>query len=238
MGDTKLPKAASVVIPILAVLIISIVKFSDRLQKMNLMIPLVVAVFVGVFGFFGFLSVKQWQQSDEEILEIPPEGQAAPSRPAPAFKDRLRSFLSTVGFLVFVLLQQDGHINPGFLIFSGIVLTISLAFFLPALIQKLRGKEGQSRFSNAKLRPEDYAGMVFGLFGVGFCIFFCYIVIANTPWQIAIPFLIPPLIIGSFAARPLVAGLRILFRKEKDPGEKHINKRKADDPWDRPDRKL
>ena len=58
-------------------------------------------------------------------------------------------------------------------------------------------------------------------------------------WHGAWWFVCPPgLIFMLLFSRPLIAGLRILLRREKDPGEKHINKRRDPDPWDRPDRKL
>ena len=238
MGDRKPTKPESAFITIVALLIFAVVKFSDQLQAANLFIPLIIAVFVVGFGFFGFQVMKLWKQSDEEILGILPDSRTAvPPMPVPTFQDRLRFLLAALAFIAFIYFRQEGEINPGFLIFSGLVLTAAGIYFLPALIQKLRGKENEPLF-RTKLRPENYLGMLFGLFGVGFCIFFCYIVLTKTPLYIAIPFLFPPLIIGSAFARPLVAGLRILFRKEKDPGEKHINQRKDPDPWDRPDRKL
>ncbi len=237
MGDRKPTRLESAFITAVAILIFTVVKFSDQLQATNLLIPLVIAVFVVGFGFFGFQVMKLWKQSDEEILGIQPGSQSAsPPTPVATFQDRLRFFLAAIAFIGFVYFRQE-EINPGFLIFSGLVLTAAGIYFLPALIQKLRGRENEPLF-RTRLQPENYVGMLFGLFGVGFCIFFCYIVITKTPWFIAIPFLFPPLIIGGGAARPLVAGLRILFRKEKDPGEKHINKRRDADPWDRPDRKL
>ena len=239
MKDSKLSKGGSVVVTVLALLIFLTVKFSNQLQDKNMILPVVVLVFVLAFGFFGFQVIKLWKQSDEEILDIPPgDASGVPPTSVPSFLDRLRFFLCAIAFVLFVLFKDLGkNITTASIVFSCIVLVIACIYFLPALIQKLRGKENEPLF-RAKLRPENYIGMLFGLFGVCFSVFFCYIVITKAPWFIALPFLIPPLIIGGAFARPLVAGLRILFRKERDPGEKHINKRKTKDPWDRPDRKL
>ena len=237
MNRRKPTTGESIIITILAVVIFAVAKFSDQLQGSKLILLLVIALFAGVFSFFGFQVIKLWKQSDEEVLGIRPgSGPAYPPMPVATFQDRLRFFLSAIVFIAFVYFRQE-EINPGFLIFSGLVLTAAGIYFLPALIQKLRGKEDEPLF-RTKLRPEHYIGMLFGLFGVCFSIFFCYIVITKTPWFIAIPCLFPPLIIGGAFARLLVAGLRFLFRKERDPGEKHINRRQDKDPWDRPDRKL
>lgn len=241
MEKHKPTKAESVIIAIIAVLIFTIVKFSDQLVEKNLLIPLVLIVFIGGFGFFGFQSLKLWKQSDEEILGIHPGNPAtAPPHAVPSFHDRLRFFVSAIAFVGFILFKDLGkNITKASLVFSGIVLTIACVYFLPALIQKLRGKEDQPLFVNTKLRPEHFIWIPFGLLGVGFCCFFCFIVITKLPLQIAIPCLFPPLIIGSAFARPLVAVLRILFQgKETDSGEKYVSRRKNIDPWDRPDREL
>lgn len=237
MERRKPTKAESVFIALIAVLIFTIVKFSDQLVEVNLLIPLVVVLFVGGFGFFGFQALKLWKQSDEEILDIYPGDQAVPKGAVPSFRDRLRFFVCSIAFILFVLFKELGkYITPASLVFSGIVFTAACVNFLPALIQKLRGKEDEPIFANTRLRPEHFIIMMICLAGVCFCVFFCYIVITKTPWWLAIPCLFPPLVIGSAAARPLVAVLRILFRKENDAGEKHVRKHKDIDPWDRPDR--
>lgn len=232
MDKRKPTRAESAIIAVIAVLIITIVKFSNQLVEYNLLLPLVAVVFIGVFGFFGFQAMKLWKQSDEEILDIEtPDRNATPSEPAkkqPTYEDRKKYFFSCIAFIAFVLFQQD-RLSPPPLIFCGIVLTIACVCFLPALIQKFRGRENEPLFANTKLRPEHFVFMLFGLFGVGFCGFFCFLVITKLPLKFSIPFLFPPLIIGSAFARPLVAGIRILLKS---------GKHKENDPWDRPDRKL
>lgn len=222
-------KAESAIITVIAVLILTIVKFHDQLLDKNLLFPLMIIIFVGALGFVGFQVIKLWKQSDEEILSIPPgEPTSAPPRAVPSFHDRLRFFLGAIAMVLFILVKEK-QINPGSIIFCGLVLTIACIYFLPALIQKLRGKEDEPLFANTKLRPDHFLVIPFGLFGVGFCVFFCFIVITKLPLRIAIPCLFPPLIIGSAFARPLVAGIRILLKS---------GKHKENDPWDRPDRKL
>lgn len=239
MEKRKPTKTESAIITVIAALVIATVKFRDQLMDKNLLNPLIILIFVGGFGFLGFQVRKLWKQSDEEILGIYPGGQTtAPAMPTPSFRDRLRFFLGAIAMVLFILVKEK-QVNPGSLIFCGFVLTIASIYFLPALIQKLRGKEDQPMFPNSPLRSEHYLMMLFGLFGVCFCGFFCFIVITKTPWWLAIPFLFPPLIIGSAAARPLVAALRILFKsKEKDSGQRHVRQGQDIDPWDRPDRKL
>lgn len=231
MAKRKPTSAESAIIAIIAALILTIVNFSDQLVEKNLLIPLVAVVFIGGFGFFGFQSLKLWKQSDEEILGIQPgESATVPPYAVPSFHDRLRFFVSAIAFVGFILFKDLGkNITNASLVFSGIVLTVACVYFLPALIQKLRGRENEPLFANTALRPEHFIFMFFGLFGVGFCCFFCFIVITKLPLRIAIPCLFPLLIIGSAFARPLVAGIRILLG---------IKKTKTQDPWDRPDQEV
>lgn len=223
----------------LAVAGISVVVFAgDMLNERDLLLPVVGLVFILVFGFFGHLIGKSWKQPDEEILDTENIGNSkgipATQCKALTYEDRKRFFFGSIVFVAFILFKEK-QINPGSLIFCGIVLLAGCAWFLPAWIQKCRGKEGQPLFPKAKLQPEQMFYMLFSLVGTCFIIFWIYLVLSNVPqmWW----FSIPGFIIGAGVSRPLVAGLRILLRREKDPGEKHINKCRDPDPWDRPDRK-
>ena len=219
--------------------IFTIVGLGDTLAEKNLILPVVALVFILAFGFFGHLIGKSWKQPDEEILDIENTGNSkgipATQCSLPTYEDRKRFFFGSIAIAAFILFVEK-QINPGSLIFCGIALLAGCIWFLPAWIQKRRGKEGQPLFPKAKLQPEQMFYMLFSLVGTCFIGFWIYLVLSNVPqmWW----FSIPGFIIGAGVSRPLIAGLRILLRREKDPGEKHINKRKDPDPWDRPDRKL
>lgn len=224
----------------LAVAGIAVVVFAgDQLAAKNLLLPVVGLVFILVFGFFAYQISKSWKQLDEEILDIESPDQNSPIPAAPkkqlTYQDRKKFFFSCLSFIAFILFQED-RFSPPSLIFCGIVLAAGCAWFLLAWIQKRRGKEGQPLFTKAKLQPEQMFYMLFSLAGTCFIIFWIYLVLSKVPqmWW----FSIPGFIIGAGVSRPLVAGLRILFRRDKDPGEKHIRRRQDTDPWDRPDRRL
>ena len=224
----------------LSIVGIAIIVFAgDMLQEQDLLLPVVGLVFILAFGFFGHLIGKSWKKSDEEILDMEnlgnSKGMPASQCSPPSYEDRKYFFFGSISVAVLTLLHEK-QISPGSLIFSGIVLTAGLTWFLPAWIQKRRGKEGEPLFPKAKLKPEQLFYMLFSLVGTCFIIFWIYLILSNVPqmWW----FSIPGFIIGAGVSRPLVAGLRILLRREKDPGEKHIHNRRDPDPWDRPDRKL
>ena len=238
MKSRKMSRGEAVVFAFLFLGMFCLVKFNDKLQELNLLLPVIIIVFVAFFGFFAWQIAKDWKKPDEEIMGAEQDwknGQFLSNQKKPvSYAERKQFFLSSIGFVLLVLFQQD-RIDAGILIFCSIPLLGGCAWFLPAWIQKRRGKEDQPLFPKAKLQPEQMFYMLFSLAGTCFIIFWIYIVLSNVPqmWW----FSIPGFIIGAGVSRPLVAGLRILFRKEKDPGEKHINKRRDADPWDRPDRK-
>ena len=219
---------------------IAVVVFAgDWLVAKNLLLLVIGLVFILVFGFFAWQIGKSWKAPDEEILDTENAGN---SKGIPGTKcspltyaDRKRFFFGALGVIALVLFRED-KITLGSVIFCGVVLAAGCAWFLPAWVQKCRGKEGEPLFPKAKLQPEQIFYMFFSLVGTCFMGFWIYLVLSKVPqmWW----FSIPGFIIGAGVSRPLIAGLRILLRREKDPGEKHINKRKDPDPWDRPDRKL
>jgi Ca2+/Na+ antiporter len=239
MKDRKMTRGETVVFVFLFLGMFCLVKFHEKLQEWNLILPVIIVVFVAFLGFFAWQIAKDWKKPDEEILDTTDSQQSnilsGTTKKQPTYEDRQKFFFSSLAFIAFILFREK-KLNPGSLIFCGIVLLAGCAWFLPAWIQKRRGKEGQPLFPKAKLQPEQIFYMLFSLAGTCFIIFWIYIVLRKIPqfWW----FSIPGFIIGAGVSRPLVAGLRILLRKEKDPGEKHINKRKDADPWDRPDRKL
>lgn len=238
MKDRKMTRGEAVVFAFLFLGMFCLVKFHENLQEWNLILPVIIVVVVAFLGFFAWQIGKEWKKPDEEIMEAEhgwKNGKFLNNQKKPvSYEERKQFFLSSIGFVLLILFQQE-RLNPGILIFCSIVLLAGCAWFLPAWIQKRRGKEGEPLFPNAKLQPEQLFYMLFSLIGTCFIGFWIYLVLSNVPqmWW----FSIPGFIIGAGVSRPLVAGLRILFRKEKDPGEKHINKRKDPDPWDRPDRK-
>ena len=231
MNGRKMTRSEGVVFAFLFLGMFCLVKFHEPLQEWNLILPVIIVVVVAFLGFFAWQIAKDWKKPDEEILDLDDTG---PSKKQLTYQERKNYFFGCIGFIAFILFREK-QIHPGSLIFSGIVLTAGLAWFLPAWIQKRRGKEGEPLFPKAKLKPEQLFYMLFSLAGTCFIIFWVYLILSNVPqmWW----FSIPGFIIGAGVSRPLIAGLRILLRKEKDPGEKHINNRRDPDPWDRPDRK-
>jgi len=237
--DRKMTRGETVVFVFLFLGMFCLVKFHEKLQEWNLILPVIIVVIVAFLGFFAWQIGKSWKQPDEEILDTTDSKLNSSLSDIPqkqtTYKDRKKFFFGSIAMVAFILFRER-QINPGSLIFCGIVLLAGCAWFLPAWIQKRRGKEGQPLFPKSRLQPEQIFYMLFSLVGTCFSIFWIYLILSNVPqmWW----FSIPGFIIGAGVSRPLVAELRILFRKEKDPGEKHINKRKDPDPWDRPDRKL
>lgn len=238
MKGRKITRGEAVVFAFLFLGMFCLVKFHEKLQEWNLILPVIIVVVVAFLGFFAWQIGKDWKKPDEEIMAMEKDwenSKTLKTRKKPVtFQERKQFFLSSVAFVLLILLQQD-RLDPFILIFCGIVLIAGLTFFLPAWIQKRRGKEGQPLFPKAKLQPEQIFYMLFSAFGTCFMCFWIYLVLSKVPqlWW----FSIPGFIIGAGVSRPLVAGLRILLRKEKDPGEKHVRKQKEQDPWDRADRK-
>ena len=230
MNDRKLPRAASAIIPILAVLIFSVAKFSDQLQASNLLIPLIILIFVIGFGFFAFQVIKLWKNTDREIVsDYLLLAASLFVSDAKETKVLVQRFLAVVAFVIFVFIKMRNG-SPVPYIFCGIALLISGLPLLRALLGWNRDTSEEQAYREGALMAT-----LIGLITSGFICAFMAIGIWHGVWWFVCP---PGLIFLGFFSRPLVAGLRILFRKEKDPGEKHINKRKDSDPWDRPDRKL
>lgn len=243
MNGRKMPRGEAIVFGFLFVGMFCLVTFHEKLQEWNLVLPVIIVFVVAFLSFFVWQLIKGWNsQSDEDILTLKSKKQKDPlpdgtEKPA-TYQERKRYFFSSIVFVVILLIREfkkKQQISTTPLVFSAIVLAIACVYFLPALIQKLRGKEGEPLFPKAKLQPEQILHMLFGLAGMCFCGFWIYLVLSKTGfWW----FSIPGFIVGAFFARLFIAGLRILFRKEKDPGEKHINRRKDKDPWDNLDRGL
>ncbi|MBE6921662.1 MAG: hypothetical protein E7465_00575 [Ruminococcaceae bacterium] len=239
MEGRKLTRGEAVVFVFLFLGMFCLVHFHEKLQEWNLILPVIIVVVVAFLGFFAWQIARDWKKPDEEILDLEDTVQngslSNSSKRQLTYRDRKKYFFGCIGFIVFILFREK-QISPGSLIFCGIVLLAGCIWFLPAWIQKRRGKEGEPLFPNAKLQPEQLFYMLFSLAGTCFIIFWIYLVLRNVPqlWW----FSIPGFIIGAGVSRPLVAGLRLLFRKEKDPGEKHVRRQKDMDPWERPDRKT
>lgn len=192
----------------------------------------VILLFVGAFGALLRQGIQEWKKTDKEIISDYLVLAASLFTTEKADTKALAGrFLSTVAFVVFVLFKfelLDGSPIP--YLFCGAALLISGLPLLGALLGWNRNTSEEQAYREGAL-----IGVLVGLVACGFFCFFMGIGIWHGVWWFVCP---PGLIFLYLFARPLVAGLRILFRREKDPGEKHINRRQDADPWDRPDRKL
>lgn len=197
----------------------------DRL----ILIP-VILLFVGAFAVLLWQSVKQWKKTDKEIIsDYLILSASLFVSDAREIKTLLRRFLASAAFCAFVLIKGPNESVAPY-IFCGIALLISGLPLLSALLGWNRDTSDEQIYRGGAL-----IAVIVGLIGCGFFCFFMGVGTWHGVWWFVCP---PGLIFMSHFARPLVAGLRILLRKEKDPGEKHINRRKDPDPWDRPDKKL
>lgn len=194
-----------------------------------ILIPIIL-LFVGAFAVLLRQGIREWKKSDKEIVSDYLILAASLFSSEKAEKKSLvRRFLATAAFVAFVLIKT-GNRSPAPYIFCGIALLLSGLPLLRVLLGWSRDTSDEQAYREGAL--------IAVLIGLVSCGFFCFFIGIGT-WHGAWWFVCPPgLIFLVNASRPLVAGLRILFRKEKDPGEKHISKRKDPDPWDRPDRKL
>ena len=198
-------------------------------DKLLGLIP-VILLFVGAFGAVLWQGIKEWKKSDKEIvssyLVLSAYLFVSDTKET---KKLARRFLATVAFAAFVLIKmRNGSIAP--YIFCGIALLISGLPLLGALLGWNRNTSDEQAYREGAL-----TAILVGFVGCGFFCFFMGVGIWHGVWWFVCP---PGLIFLANFSRPLVAGIRILLRREKDPGEKHINRRKDIDPWDRPDRKI
>ena len=196
-----------------------------------LLIPIIL-LFIG--GFYVLLrqGIQEWKKTDQEIVsDYLILAASLFGDQKTATKTLVTRFLSTVAFVVFVVCEfRHRDSSPIPYILCGVSLLISGFPLLRALLGWKRNPSDEQMYREAAL-----IAVIIGLVTCGFFCFFMGIGTWHGVWWFVCP---PGLIFLYNSARPLVAGLRILFRREKDPGEKHINKRNAPDPWDRPDRKL
>lgn len=196
-------------------------------RKLLTLIP-VILLFVGAFAVLLWQSIKQWKKTDKEIVSD--YLLLSASLFASNAKDTgmlIRRFLASAAFCAFVLIKtRSGSAAP--YIFCGIALLITGLPLLHALLGWNRNSSDEQAY-----REGAVLAILVGLIGCGFFSFFMGIGSWHGVWWFVCP---PGLIFMSHFARPLVAGLRILFRREKDPGEKHVRKHKDIDPWDRPDK--
>ena len=197
-------------------------------EDLLILIP-VLLLFAGAFGALIWQGIKEWKKTDQEIISnyLILAASLFGSDKTP-LKTHLQRFLSTVAFVVFVVFHfRARDSSPIPYIFCGIALLISGFPLLRALLGRNRDTSEEQAYREGAL-----IAVIIGLITSGFFCFF----IGIGSWHGAWWFVCPPGLIFLFnASRPLVAGLRILFRREKDPGEKHVRKRKDIDPWDRPD---
>ena len=190
------------------------------------LIPIIL-LFVGAFGFLLWRGLREWKKTDKEIVsEYLVAAASLFSAQKAEIKTLLQRLLTTVVFVVFVLTKAPKH-SPAPYIFSGIVLLFAVLPILSAVLNRNGGTNEEQAYRQGAL--------VAVIINLAACGFFCFFIGIGT-WHGVWWFVCPPgLIFLVNFSRPLIAGLRILLRREKDPGEKHINKRKDPDPWDRPD---
>lgn len=238
MKDRKMTWGESVVFAFLFLGMFILVNFHEKLTELNLILPMIILEVVSFLGFFTWQIAKEWKKSDDAVLDLESTDEEdtpfGRSTRKPTFEDRRNFFFAAIGMVLFLLFKEK-QVNTPSLIFCGVILVMACGHFLPALIQKLRGKEDEPFCPKSRLQPDQILQMLLSLFALCFACFWIYLVLSNTGlWW----FSIPGFILAFAFARPLVAGLRILFRREKDPGEKHVRRKKDQDPWDRPDRQL
>jgi cytochrome c oxidase assembly factor CtaG len=190
----------------------------------------VLLLFAGAFGLLLRRGIKEWRKTDKEIIsEYLILAASLFGNQKTEIKTLVQRLLATVVFVVFFLFKEPNH-SPAPYIFCGIVLLISGFPLLGVLL-------GRNRETNEEQAYRQGA-LVAVAINLAACCFFCFFIGIGTRhgvWWFVSP---PGLIFLVNLSRPLVAGIRLLIRKEKDPGEKHIKKCKTKDPWDRPDRKL
>ena len=217
-------------VSVIAALILCLHMFGDQLADKNLILIPIILLFVFAFGALLWLSIKQWKKPDQEIVsDYLVLSASLFTSDTKETKPLALRFLASAVFAAFVLIRfRDG--SPAPFIFCGIVLVVCGFPLLGALLGWNRNTSDEQAYREGAL-----VAVLIGIVTCGFFCFFIGIGIWHGVWWFTCP---PGLIFLSLFSRPLVAGLRILFRKEQDPGEKHINKRKDIDPWDRPDRKL
>lgn len=190
----------------------------------------VILLFTGAFGFLLWRGIKEWKKTDKEIIsEYLIAAASVFGTQKAEIKTLVQRLLATAAFVIFVLAKAPKH-SPAPYIFCGIALLISVFPLLSTLLNRNGDTNEEQVYRQGAL-----IAVIINLVACGFFCFFIGIGIWHGVWWFVCP---PGLIFLVNFSRPLIAGLRILFRKEKDPGEKHINKRRDADPWDRPDRKL
>lgn len=190
----------------------------------------VILLFAGAFGLLLRQGIKEWKKTDKEIISDYLVLAASVFTAEKADKKSLvQRFLATLAFVLFVMIKMQNG-SPAPYIFCGIALLISGLPLLRVLLGWNRDTSQEQAYREGAL-----IAVILGIVTCGFFCFFMGIGIWHGAWWFVCP---PGLIFMLLFSRPLIAGLRILLRKEKDPGEKHINKRRDTDPWDRTDRKL
>ena len=211
-----------------AILIFALTLFGNRLEG-TLVLILVILLFAAAFGALLVLSIRQWKKPDREIIsDYLILAASLFHADTKDLKPLALRFLSSVAFVAFVLVKLRNGSPVPYLFCGGALLLTGLPL-LGALLGWSRDTSDEQAYREGSL-----IAILIGLATCGFFCFFMGIGIVHGVWWFVCP---PGLIFLSFFARPLVAGLRILFFKEKDPGEKHVRKHRDIDPWDRPDRK-
>lgn len=214
-GNNKvtIPKWVAVLI-VLVFLVFRL--FSDQMGQ-NTLLLFVAVVFMIVFGFLGWLSLKEWRKSDEEILAgYTPTAEFFSGSGRFGIGDRVKQFS---GFLVIAALflfnskEFPGKTSRYILIgISALLLGIPLILSL----RKKEPKQGPKRITG-----EQIAALIVGLMPTAFLCCFIGIGIYHGTWWFVLP---PGLVFLGFFTRPLVAAIRSILKNREDI-----------DPWDRPD---
>ena len=206
--------------------------FGDKLVEMNLILPAVAIILFAVFGAMFLHFLKEWKKTDEEIVSgFLPFVSYFRGTDQRSFKDKaLHFFCAFVVLSVFLhrTKEFDGALGRYFLC------AISLLWIGTPMFRELLAKfRGTVEAKPPQMRTEVIIAIIVGLLPTAFMCFFCGIGIYHGVWWFTVP---TGLVFLTFFTRPLVAGIRILFAKQEDTGENHIQKGHEFDPWDRPDR--
>ncbi len=178
--------------------------FGDDLAENGGLVPLILALVVGVFGVLAVHTLRLWLKSDEQVMDFGPQYEKPKTR-----MDRMqrqRAFATSVALAIFFLIQTK--FDTIGVIFCSVALVL-MGFPVAAdEYQCRRGREGEPLFPNVGFSSTQLVAVVIHLFGVGFMCFWLYLAISHRIW-----FMTPPgIIFLAFLLRVPVAALRIFLK--------------------------
>lgn len=220
-------------ITVLAMLILSGVALAKQEEAKKLALFPIAGAFLMGFGVMIFQAVKEWKESDKQVLEKYGElARFFSGSKTISLEDRKKHFLGAMSVWGIAFLGGNNRPPLGTaLVFLGLILLI---FGIPLLITW----KGSPKTTENKVSPEAVAALLVGLVTSGFFCAFIGIGVYHGAWWFVLP---PGLCFLSWSSRPLVAGLRTLLggtQDSRDRGEAHLRREQEMDPWDRPDKKY